>query len=90
VDRHCAKIQAWQVSQINHNLRLMLRNTKHLRLDNLFSIVFALSVTTCSALRLKILTRNNAPVATKGNLAGSRFLQIPFSFSYNRRCIFAD
>jgi hypothetical protein len=72
------------------------RNTKPLHQGNLFSIVFALSVTTCSALRLRILTRNNAPVAIKGSFPSlcaalrSRFLQIPFSFSYNLRRIPAD
>jgi hypothetical protein len=65
--RRYDKIPIWQLNPLNR--KLMPRNTSLRRRGNLCFIVFAFSVTTCSALRLRILTPSSAPIAIKANIS---------------------
>jgi hypothetical protein len=73
----------------------MPRNTNPRRLGNQSFIVFASSVTTCSALRLRILTPSSAPIAIKAKISRldpiwrSVLLQIRPAIGYNLRRILA-
>jgi hypothetical protein len=73
----------------------MPQNTNLRRRGNLCFIVFAFSVTTCSALRLRILTPSSAPIAIKARFSGlypicrSNLLQIGPPIGYNLRRILA-
>jgi hypothetical protein len=59
------KFGLWQTNPLNP--RNMLQNTILQRRDSLCFIVFAFSVTICSALRLRILTPSSAPIAIKAS-----------------------
>lgn len=71
----------------------MPRNTILRRRGNLCFIVYAFSVTICSALRLRILTPSSAPVAIKASvyrlypILHSGLLQIAAPIGYNLRRI---
>ena len=71
----CARISTWQMNL--HPRSLMLTNWKLRRLGSPFCIVFASSVTTCSALRRKISTPSSAPTATRAKLALRDSIFIP-------------
>jgi hypothetical protein len=74
----------------------MTRNTNLQRPDNLCFIVFASSVTICSALRLRILTPSNVPAAIKARpatlypICHSVLLQFDPPIRYNLPRIFAE
>jgi hypothetical protein len=91
--RRYAKISSCQPNP--RNLKRIRRNTNPRRLGNLCFIAFASSVTTCSALRLRILTPSNAPIAIKARISGlypighSILLPIGPTIRYNLRRILA-
>src|ERR1039458_6380414 len=70
---------------------LMLRNWKLRRQDSRFSIVFASSVTICSALRRRSLTPNSAPIATRARLLlrPPVFISAAYRFAFDSATISA-